>query len=375
MRKRKISKPQQYIYVILTVLAVSLLCYGVSNYVGYRTIALILLVTVSLIAMFFDIYPVLLAAVFSALTWNFFFIHPKFTFSISSTEDILMFLMYFIIALLNAVLTYKIREREKIEQRKEEKENTLKLYGTLLNSLSHELRTPISTIIGATDNLQTNSANLSEENKSELISEVSKASLRLNSQVENLLNMSRLESGMLQLKKDWCDINELIYDAVNHLDDVTKNHKLIIDIKENLPLFKLDYGLMQHVLYNLISNAAIYTAAGSEIHILADFDHHESGHFDHDGQLVKESSVDSLKIIIEDSGNGFPEEELYNVFDKFYRLKNSRTGGTGLGLSIVKGFVEVHDGRVYLENRAKGGARFTILIPAETSYLNSLKNE
>jgi two-component system sensor histidine kinase KdpD len=375
MRTGKISKPQQYIYVILSVATVSVLCYGLSTYIGYHAIALILLMMVSLVAMFFDIYPVLLAAVLSALTWNFFFIHPKFTFSISNTEDILMFLMYFVIALLNAVLTYKIREREKIEQRKEEKENTLKLYGTLLNSLSHELRTPISTIIGATDNLQTNSTKLSESNKTELVSEISKASLRLNTQVENLLNMSRLESGMVKLKKDWCDISELVYDAVHHLEDEAKNHQLHIDIKENLPLFKLDYGLMQHVLYNLISNAVAYTPQHTEILISADISHQQTGHFDSEGRLIREKSEDSLKITIEDNGRGFPEGELYHVFDKFYRLKNSRTGGTGLGLSIVKGFVEAHDGRVILENRAKGGARFTIIIPAETSYLNNLKNE
>ena len=375
----KINKTRQYLYAILAVLVVASICYGLSSYIGYRTIALVLLVTVSLIAMFFDILPVLLASVLSALIWNFFFIPPKFTFRIGSTEDALMFLMYFVIALLNAALTFKIREREKTVQKREERENTLKLYSTLLNSLSHELRTPISTIIGATDNLQTNPGKLSEENKKDLISEISKASLRLNAQVENLLNMSRLESGMLQLKKDWCDINELIYDVVNPLKEASKQHTVLIDIKENLPLFKLDFGLMEQVLYNLLSNALLYTPAGSVIHIYVDFDHHESGHFEKDEQnkldLIIDKKEDALKIILEDNGIGFPPEELYTVFDKFYRLKNSRTGGTGLGLSIVKGFVEVHGGMVIAENVPTGGARFTIILPAETSYINNLKNE
>lgn len=109
--------------------------------------------------------------------------------------------MYFVIAMVHAVLTFKIRQIQEEARHKEEKANTLKLYNTLLNSLSHELRTPIATIIGATDNLTMNATRLTDENKSNLLSEISLASLRLNQQIENLLNMSRLESGFIQLRK------------------------------------------------------------------------------------------------------------------------------------------------------------------------------
>lgn len=352
-----IPKKRQYYIAALLVVSIAAICYLLSAYIGYKTVALLLLVTVSLTAMFFDIKPVLLAAVLSALIWNFFFIPPRFTFHIESAEDILMFLMYFFIALVNAVLTYKIRQIEKTAQKKEEKENTLKLYNTLLNSLSHELRTPIATIIGATDNLQTNNQNLSDNNKGELVNEISKASLRLNRQVENLLNMSRLESGTLQLKKDWCDINELVHDVVNQLREQAKNHVINIQVKDNLPLFKLDFGVMEQVLHNIIYNAILYTPDYCVITVRA---------------AIRD---DKLILTVEDNGTGFPEDELNNVFDKFYRLRNTRTGGTGLGLSIVKGFVEAHDGTVILENMSEGGARFTITIAAETSYINNLKNE
>ncbi len=352
-----IPKKQQYFISTLLVVSIAAICYLLSAYVGYKTVALLLLVTVSLTAIFFDIKPVLLAAVLSALIWNFFFIPPRFTFHIESAEDILMFLMYFFIALVNAVLTFKIRQTEKTAQKKEEKENTLKLYNTLLDSLSHELRTPIATIIGATDNLQANNHNLSDNNKGELVNEIFKASLRLNRQVENLLNMSRLESGTLQLKKDWCDINELVHDVVNHLREQAKNHVINIQVKDNLPLFKLDFGVMEQVLYNIIYNAILYTPDYCLITVRA---------------AIRD---EKLILTVEDNGTGFPEEELNNVFDKFYRLRNSRTGGTGLGLSIVKGFVEAHDGTVILENMSEGGARFTITIATETSYINNLKNE
>lgn len=356
-RINKINRKKQYLISILFVCFVSIFCYSLSAYIGYKIVALLLLVTVSLIAMFFEILPVLLAALTSALIWNFFFIPPRFTLAIHSAEDTLMLFMYFIIALVNAVLTYKIRQIEKRAQEKEEKEKTVILYNTLLSSLSHELRTPISTIIGSTDNLLTDSEKLSDQNKHELLTEISNASLRLDRQVENLLNMSRLESGFIKPKKDWCDMNELVHDVVNQFKDNKDQHPINIQIKEGMPLFKVDFGLIEQVIRNLIHNAVLYTPKYCIITITV---------------LCKN---DNLIIIVEDNGNGFPNDEIDKVFNKFYRLKNTNTGGTGLGLSIVKGFVEAHNGNIKLENIADGGARFTIEIPAEISYMNNLKNE
>jgi two-component system sensor histidine kinase KdpD len=332
---------------------VSGFCYLLPTLIGYRVIALILLLNVSFIAMFFDMKPVLTAAVLSALVWNFFFIPPKFTFAIRSAEDALMFMMYFVVALVNAVLTTKIRQIEKDASQKEEKENTIKLYDTLLNSLSHELRTPISTIIGASDNLQTMADKLTELDKYELVSEISKASLQLNRQVGNLLNMSRLESGFIKPKNDWFDASELVYDVINQLKDNLKDKPLHLAIKENLPLFKLDYGLVFQVLHNLLHNAITYLPKYAVITVRA---------------FCRE---DKLVLIVEDTGNGFPDDEIKKVFDKFYRLKNSATGGTGLGLSIVKGFVEAMKGSIRLEHLQDGGAVFTVEIPSELSYVNT----
>jgi two-component system sensor histidine kinase KdpD len=343
------TKEQQYTTSIGLVLIVSCICYTISGYIGYHITALLLLVTVSFVAMFYDIFPVLITAVLSAIIWDVFFIPPRFSFTIANPEDALLFALYFIIASVNGVLTYKIRQIEKIALKKEEKENTLKLYNTLINSLSHELRTPIATIIGSTDNLLSSDLKLTDENRKQLVSEISKSSLRLNRQVENLLNMSRIESGFLELKKDWVDVSELIFDVVNRLKEYTKEHPVGVIIKENLPLFKLDYGIMEQVLYNLIYNAAVYIPKYCVI-------------------TVRASCINDMLVIdVEDSGNGFPTDEIENVFTKFYRLKDSKTGGTGLGLSIVKGFVEAHDGHVQLENLPEGGAMFRIEIPAEIS--------
>jgi two-component system, OmpR family, sensor histidine kinase KdpD len=348
---------KQYIISIALVTGVALLGLLLHNWLGYRVVAFMLLVAVSVLAMFLDIIPVLLAAFLSALIWNFFFIPPRFTLTVGNAEDRILLLMYFVIALINAVLTYKIRQMEKVVKAKDEKAKSVKFYNTLLNSLSHELRTPITTIIGSTDNLQSNSPRLSEQDKTELLSEISIAAVRLNQQVENLLNMSRLESGFFQVKKDWCDINDLVYKTLHRLEVNLQKYRIGVHIPEQFPLFKLDFGLMEQVIFNLIINITQHTPADTQITIQA------------------HNINEGLQLIIADNGHGFPENELGKVFEKFYRLKGASPGGTGLGLSIVKGFVEAHDGTVKVENLPICGSKFTVEIPTEKSHVNKLKDE
>jgi two-component system sensor histidine kinase KdpD len=339
------------------VLAVASLGLLLHNFLGYRVVAFLLLVTVSILAISLDIVPVLLAAILSAVIWNFLFIPPRFTLTVGTPEDRILLVMYFIIAMINAVLTFKIRQIEKAVKERDEKAKSVIFYNTLLNSLSHELRTPVTTILGCTDNLQTNAQKLSEKDRAELLSEISVASIRLNQQVENLLSMSRLESGYLKVKKDWCDLSDLIYKTLHRLESNLQNYNLAVDIPDQFPLFKLDYGLMEQVLYNLIINVTQHTPEDTLITIQAT------------------CQKDELVLTIADNGKGFPEEEIDKVFEKFYRLKDSVGSSTGLGLSIVKGFVEAHNGTVTLENLPVCGSKFTIEIPTERSGVQRIKDE
>lgn len=352
----KINRTQQYIISIVLVGIVSGLGFLIADILGYRSVALLLLVTVSILAMVFDIMPVLVSSVLSALIWDFFFIPPKFTLTVGTAEDGLLLFMYLVIILVHVVLTSKIRRMEKQALEKQEKERAIKLYNAILDSLSHELRTPISTIIGASDVLKDN-ANISEENKKVLIGEISDASLRLNQQVENLLNMSRLESGIIQTKLDWVDVNELFYTVVGKCNSKAEQHTIQVKVEENLPMVILDEGLMEEAIYNLVNNALIYTPPSTLISLHASIYN------------------DLLKITVSDTGKGFPKGEMEKVFGKFYRLEDAKPGGTGLGLSIVKGIVEAHKGSIKLKNAKTGGAVFTILIPAKTAYLADLKYE
>lgn len=336
------------------IIVIAAICFAFSDFMGYRVAALALLVTVSLLAMIFDVLPVLFSAVLSAFIWDFFFIPPRFTIHVDTTEDTILLVMYFIIAMVNAVLTYKIRQIEKQAQLKEEKANSVKLYNTILNSLSHELRTPIAAIIGASDNLQTNPY-LTKENREQLISEISKASLRLNQQVENLLNISRLQSGHIQPKYDWFDVEELIYQIVQSVEENNTKRKISISMKPGLPLCNSDKGMLEQIIYNLLNNAAIHTPANCRI------------------EISVTCYADILRITIEDSGNAFIDMNPIDILNKFSRNNNNKTAGSGLGLSIVQGFTEALAGNVELEKSQLGGAKFIVSIPVKSNHFEALE--
>jgi two-component system sensor histidine kinase KdpD len=347
----------QYFLAVTVVIVSAIGCYAFTDILGYHAVALLLLMLTSLLAMVLDVVPVVIAATLSALIWNFFFIPPRFTFHITYSEDLLLFLLYFFIALLNGILTVKIRQAEAKARDKEEKVATIVLYNTLLNSLSHELRTPISTIIGSVDTLKDQDVQLQSAQKEELFQTIQTASLRLNQQVENLLNMSRLESGVLQLSLDWLDVEEWINGLLNRLRVEEQETGISFELQEGIPLFKLDRGIMDQIIGNLLTNSMQYAGDNARIHVGIKF------------------IDDQLELQISDNGPGFPPECIPFVFDKFYRLPQSKTGGTGLGLSIVKGYVEAHHGTITLVNAAHEGCLFTIRIPAETSYVNLLKHD
>jgi two-component system sensor histidine kinase KdpD len=351
-----IPPARQYLISIGGVILLVFPLFLLSDVINYRIVGFVLLLEVSLVALFLNIVPVLIAAILSALLWDVLFMPPRFKFSIGQAEDQLLLMTYFAVVMIHSVLTFKIRQMQQEMSKREERARDLKFYNTLLNSLSHELRTPVTTIIGASDSLL-NSDKFSVQDQKDLLTEISTASFRLNRLVENLLGMSRLESGVIKLKKDWCDVNELTYGTLKHLDQELNHHQVNVSLPESLPLFKLDYGLMQQVLINLLTNAIMYTPEGTVIAIRAD------------------CLDEKLFLTVSDTGPGFPSKELDRVFDKFYRIHGSKSGGSGLGLSIVRGFVEAHGGTIALRNLPLSGAEFTITIPTEITYLNRLKNE
>jgi len=221
-----------------------------------------------------------------------------------------------------------------------------KLRTALLNSISHELRTPLASIIGAVTSLLDESDIYDQTALSSLLHTVKEGALRMNRLVGNLLDMARLESGMMNLKREWCDLQEILGVALRRVRDGLHDHPVKVDIPPDLPLVMVDFALIEQALVNLLDNALKYSPAESEISV---------------NILINEIEI---IIGITDKGPGIPEAERERVFEKFYRVSTpGGAGGTGLGLSICKGIVEAHGGKIWLEPSYTGGSSFIFSLP------------
>lgn len=256
----------QFVIASVLIVAIAGACLAFRAYLSYHAVGMLLLLGVSVIATRYDIYPVLAAATLSAMMLNFFFIPPLYTLHINTGEDLLMLLIYFIIAVLNAIFTFRIKQEERKNHERAERRNAIRLYNTLFNSLSHELKTPITTVMAAADTLADERIN--NDTARMLAGEIQVAAQRLNSQVENLLAMSRLESGMLCLQRDWCDIAEMLYSIARQQPPT---HTVEVKTADSLPLVKIDAGLVVQIVENIVRNAINYTPQGTIVTITADY--------------------------------------------------------------------------------------------------------
>jgi two-component system, OmpR family, sensor histidine kinase KdpD len=216
----------------------------------------------------------------------------------------------------------------------------------LLNSISHDLRTPLVSIIGALSSLRDEKLQINEARQQDLLTGAWDEAERLNRFVGNLLDMTRLEAGELKMEKIPGDVQDLIGCALAALDRQLEGREVKVTLAEGILLVSMDMVLMNQVLINLLDNTLKYTPPGSSIEISA---HVHAGH---------------LLIKVLDHGPGIPERDLGRIFDKFYRLPVPEgVRGTGLGLSICKGIVEAHGGSIWAENRSGGGLRIVIQLP------------
>ena len=222
-----------------------------------------------------------------------------------------------------------------------------RLRTALLNSISHELRTPLASIMGSASTLLESDSLYSADERHELLESITDGSKRMNLILSNLLDTARIESGMMKLKYDWCDIEDVIGTALQHLSEQVENRRLEINIREGIPLLQGDCVLLGQVVLNLVDNALKYSPADSSIEIQAS------------------ATNEELTVSVADHGIGIPATDMEKIFDKFYRVQHGESSipGTGLGLSICKSIVEAHGGKIWASNRSEGGAVISFSLP------------
>jgi len=241
-------------------------------------------------------------------------------------------------------------ERTRLREEAAEAEilrRTDELKTALLNTVSHDLRTPLSSIIASAGSLLQQDVRWTEDERRDFARAIEEEAGRLNRLVGNLLDLSRIQAGSLVPQGAWYDLGALLDDVLGRLRSVTSRHRVTASVADELPPVFLDYVQIDEVLTNLIENATKYTPPGSEISI----------------QATREN--DNVRVEVADRGPGIPPEALPRLFEPFYRVQREgqTARGTGLGLAVAKGLVEAHGGHIWVENRNEGGASFVFTLP------------
>jgi two-component system sensor histidine kinase KdpD len=225
---------------------------------------------------------------------------------------------------------------------------TERLRSSLLSSVSHDLRTPLGVITGATSTLLQDEDTLDAATRRDLLETAHEEAERLNRLVRNLLDMTRLASGAIRPKKEWHPLDEIVGVALHRLEPRLGGRRIDVELPADLPPVPLDDILIEQVFINLLENAIKYTASDTPI------------------EIVARHALGAVEVEVSDRGPGVPAEERDHVFEKFYRLTREGTqGGAGLGLAICRGLVEAHGGRIWVEDRPGGGSRFRFTLPIE----------
>jgi two-component system sensor histidine kinase KdpD len=250
------------------------------------------------------------------------------------------------------VLALERARFSKAEARARVLEESDRVKSSLLSSVSHELRSPLATIKAAATSLRSGEVPRESEAASDLLAAIEEETDHLNQLVSNLLNMSRIEAGALKPQRKWNLLVEIVSGAVNRLrrDRAVQQHKIEVDIPDDLPLVPVDDIQMEQVFTNLVSNSLKYSPEHSTIRVQA-----------------WHSDVNTVLVQVSNEGPPVSEEHLERIFDKFHRITAAdRVTGTGLGLSICKGIVEAHGGRIWAENLRQGFAfKFTLPLTWE----------
>jgi two-component system, OmpR family, sensor histidine kinase KdpD len=336
---------------VLLVLTVAAALYALGVAPSHLAVSAPFLLVVVLIAAVWGRGAAVVAALASAPVFNYLIVPPPYSFSTPTPDE-----GFFVISLIAAALIVGgWKERTlRVEHQMRQLATSEKLQKVLLDTISHDFKTPLTSIVGCLNSLLFEGRRLNELDRKELIETAYQQATRLNRLVTDVLEMTRLEAGTVRLRREPASIGEVIRQALSHARETMSERRPSIDIPRDLPPVAIDAVLMSHALANVLENAAKYSAPDSPIEVQAQA---ANGH---------------VIIAVCDRGIGVPAEDLGRIFEKFYRRDEVNGfswaacgSGTGLGLAIAKGIVEAHGGRIWAEQRAQGGVIVRLHLPLE----------
>lgn len=309
-------------------------------------VAMIYLLAVVVVALRFSRGAAILVSILSVAAFDFVFVAPHGTLTVHDAQYLLTFAIIVGIALLISHLTQNVREQAAAGARLTIEAETERVRSALLASISHDLRTPLAVMAGASSTLAERGESMSSDERLALARSVFNQCREMSERVAKVLQMTRLEGGAIELQRDWASITEVVASVVRQLQEQLAGHKVVLDVPGDLPLVRLDAALVEQALANLLENAAKHTPAGTLIRVSAQVRGRE------------------LVVSIEDFGGGLAGADLERVFSKFQHGGIPGSGGMGLGLAICRAIVALHQGRAWAEPLA-GGTAFRFSLPIE----------
>lgn len=308
------------------------------------------LLVVVLAAFYFGRGPATVSAVLGVLAFDFFFVPPYLNFAVADSQYLLTFAVMLLVGVVISNLAASVRRQAQAAAEARMHVEAERLRNSLLAAISHDLRTPLAAIVGASSSLAEEDTALNPEARRALGRDILESSRRMSELMDKVLDMARLQSGTIQLKREWYPLEEIVGGALAQLKGRLRGHKLSAELPPDLPWVSVDARMLEQVLMNLIENAVKYTPVGT-------------------GILVSAGLVEgNLSVEVADRGGGLKPGSEEQVFEKFYRgQEEGNQGGAGLGLAICRLVVEAHGGMIRAENRPDGGARFVVTLPVRGS--------
>jgi len=311
-------------------------------------IAMVYLLAVVPAALFLNRGAAILSAVLSVATFDVLFVPPPGTLDIHDLQYLLTFFILLAVALTISFLMQRGRRQALEQARLSVQAETESNRGALLASISHDLRTPLSVLTGASSSLIEAGERMSAEERAELASAIYDRAREMSDQMEKILQMTRIESGVIKLEKDWTAIAEVAESALAKLAGKLAHHYVVLDIPDDLPLVRADAALIEQVLINLLENAARHTPEGTVVQVRA------------------QPEAATLVVSVVDSGPGIPEAEFEQLFVKFHRgVMEGAPSGIGLGLAICQAIARLHGGSMWAERLIDGGSAFRFSLPLD----------
>lgn len=368
----------RYSIAVAAVLSATFFLLAFEERINSTTVALAFLLIVLFIATFVGRNPALLASLEAMLCFNYFFLPPVRTWTISDPQNLIAWAAFMITAITAGELSaYARRRADEAERQKDEIKNLYdelqtafeksseaealrrseKLKTALLDAVTHDLKTPLTSIKASVTTLLDSEGGhqtieLDSEARQDFLEIIDEETDRLHQFIDGMVELARVESSEFNVQTNWISVADTIKNALERAENFLGNRHILIKLERDLPLVRVDEKALAEVIFTLIDNAANYSPADSEIEISA-----------------RRAQNEMIEIAVKDEGRGIPIEWREKVFDKFFRVENKvadlpKSKGTGLGLAIAKGIVEAHNGKIWIEENENGkGAKFIFTVP------------